>query len=390
MILLLPSFFAIDLNSNKKSYGLNAHYEIQPSPDYVYNEIETLSGWYRYLDTSGHQAAENYIFSKFESFGLNTSRLEYTCHRPDGDVRGCNVLGLLDGTLAPELWLVVGGHYDANMYATSGAYDNAAGAAAMLELARVFTEYFKGEDGPIISILFAAWDAEEGGGSGCRFFVENIPEGVTVVANINLDMFSLNYPVKNSIPGSSEEYFKLNLYTSPVHDFSGYSSINFNESTIDNFTIFQELLNNITYTQNNYPSEWVIVMDDTEIVSDHSHFIRNSIPAVWFRGMNEYPRDSGDINERNFKHTPIDTLETMERYSGGKGELLKGIDTGLTIAYQLILGILELQNIAIQENDHPHDHGEWNGSEDYDFTWLIALGALVIIFVALYLYTGRP
>jgi len=70
--------------------------------------------------------------------------LEYTCNRPDGDARGCNVLGLLEGTLAPELWLVVGGHYDANMYAISGAYDNAAGTATVLELARVISEKFKG------------------------------------------------------------------------------------------------------------------------------------------------------------------------------------------------------------------------------------------------------
>ena len=142
-MILLTSISAVNIFTNNKRSTPNHSPEIQPSPEYVYNDIDTLSGWYRYLDTPGHKAAEDYIFSKFESFGLNTSRLEYTCHRPDGDVRGCNVLGLLEGTLVPELWLVVGGHYDANMYATSGAYDNAAGAAAMLELARVFTEHFK-------------------------------------------------------------------------------------------------------------------------------------------------------------------------------------------------------------------------------------------------------
>ncbi len=88
---------------------------------------------------------------------------------------------------------------------------------------------------------------------------------------------------------------------------------------------------NITYTQNNCPSKWVIVMDDTETISDHSHFIRKSIPAVLFWGMNEYPRDERNLNERNFKHTPVYTLETMGRYAGGKSELLKVSIPGLLL-----------------------------------------------------------
>ena len=108
----------------------------QPSADNVYNDIQTISNWYRYLDTSGHREAENYIFSKFESFGLNVSRQEYTANRMDGSVRAVNVLGLLEGDIEPWKWLVIAGHYDANQRSTHGAYDNAAGAASVIELAR--------------------------------------------------------------------------------------------------------------------------------------------------------------------------------------------------------------------------------------------------------------
>jgi hypothetical protein len=87
-------------------------------------------------------------------------------------------------------------------------------------------------------------------------------------------------------------------------------------------------------------------MDDIAGMSDHRFFVERSIPAVWFRGMNEKPRDEGDLNEIAFKHTPADTLETMERYAGGKSELLAGIDTGLSISYDLANLWIEHVNVT--------------------------------------------
>ena len=390
--LLLISSGSIASNIQKQQSTTNSSVSSssQPSPNNVYNEIDIISDWYRYLDTPGHRNAENYIFSKFESYGLNTSLQEYTCHRLDGDVRGVNILGFLESDFYVNKLLIIAGHYDATQYSTHGAYDNAAGAASVIELARFFTEYFKNNAGPTISILFATWDAEEGGGAGSKYFLDNLPTDMEIVANINLDMYCLNYPVRNSIPGSTEDYFKLNLYTGPVNDFSGYSNIDFNESTIEKFEIFQRLLSNITNIKNNYPPEWVIVMDDTKTVSDHSHFIRESIPAVWFRGMNEYPKDEGDLNERNFKHTPVDTLETMERYAGGKTELLKGINTGLTISYQFALEIIDLYNATGIESDDSQDTDSGGIISDINsIGWLIAVCIILIIFASLYYFSQR-
>ncbi len=390
ILIISTGSFANNTNNPKPNKNGYAIVQVQPSPENVYNEIETISGWYRYLDTSGHRAAENYIYNKFQDFDLNTTRQEYIGHRRDGDVRCVNILGQLEGTLAPNIWLVIGGHYDAHKYATSAAYDNAAGAGSVIELARTFTEHYETQDGPEISIMFATWDAEEGGGAGSSHFVNNLPDGIKVVTYINLDMFSLNYPIKNSIPGASEEYFKLYLYTSPIQDFSGYSDSDFNESTIDNFTILQDLLKEITYTHYNFPSQWVLVMDDTEVASDHSFFIRNNIPAVWFRGMNEYPKNEGDINERNFKHTPADTLETMEFYAGGKPELLTGIETGLNIAYELALGVLNLTSMEYQAQLEAQEQVGADNEADIDANiLLIAIVVSAVIFICGYLYRER-
>jgi hypothetical protein len=306
-------------------------YSSDPSPDHVYDQTDILSQWYRYLDSPGHRNAENHILSVFDDFGLNTTVQEYTAQRLDGSVRAANVLGLLEG-VDPTRCLVIGGHYDNNQRSSKGAYDNAVGVGTVLELARMFAQVH--EEVPPISVLFAAWDSEEGGGAGSRHFLENPIWEFDIVGYINLDMFSLSWPVKNSIPASNEEYFKLNVYTSPVTDFSIYN-VEYSDDTLENFTAFREVLDNITYEQLDYPDQWVIVMDDTVGISDHRFFVLRSIPAVWFRGMNERPRDEGDLNELPFKHTPADTLQTMETYAGGKSELLKGMDAGLTVAYML-------------------------------------------------------
>ena len=309
-----------------------ARYTSYPSAEHVYDEIATLSQWYRYLDSPGHRNAEMHILSVLDDYGLNTTVQEYTAQRIDGSVRAANVLGLMEGA-DPTRCLVIGGHYDNNQRSSKGAYDNAVGVGTVLELARLFTQVH--EDVPPVSMLFAAWDSEEGGGAGSKHFLDNPVWDLEIVGYINLDMFSLSYPVRNSIPGSSEGYFKLHVYTSPVQDFRIYDHVEYSDETLENFTAFRDVLDNITYEQFGLPSQWVIVQDDTAGISDHRFFVERSIPAVWFRGMHEMPRDEGDFNEIPFKHTPADTLATMERYAGGKQNLLKGIDTGLTIAYAL-------------------------------------------------------
>lgn len=91
-----------------------------------------------------------------------------------------NILGYIPGTDA-ELsreYIVIGAHYDHlgfkkinnEIVVYNGADDNASGVAAMIELAR----YFKDNPQPR-SLLFVAFDAEESGLYGSKFFVNNSP-----------------------------------------------------------------------------------------------------------------------------------------------------------------------------------------------------------------------
>lgn len=109
------------------------------------------------------------------------------------EVEARNVLGLLPGS-DPEYSdevVVVCAHYDhlglepdgAVMY---GANDNASGVATVLEIARMWqAQGYR----PARSVLFAAWDAEELGLLGSRYYVANATLPLTqTIAVLNLDM----------------------------------------------------------------------------------------------------------------------------------------------------------------------------------------------------------
>ncbi len=104
-----------------------------------------------------------------------------------------NVLGVLPGS-DPDYGnqiVVVGANYDGlgrdpdgKIY--NGAFANASGVAAMLEIARMWRE--QGYR-PARSVLFAAWDDEEQGWFGSKYYVQHPSYPLDrTVANLNLQM----------------------------------------------------------------------------------------------------------------------------------------------------------------------------------------------------------
>ncbi len=106
-------------------------------------------------------------------------------------VDGRNVLGLVEGT-DPDLKeqvVVVSAHLDhlppaADGKIFPGANDNASGAAALLEIARVVAA-----EPPRRSVLFAVFTGEEGGSMGARYFLtRGSVDRTRIVADLNMDM----------------------------------------------------------------------------------------------------------------------------------------------------------------------------------------------------------
>lgn len=122
-----------------------------------------------------------------------TAHIETDMRRVSSD----NVIGLLEGS-DPRLRdqvIVFSAHYDHlgrdesiegpdKIY--NGAWDNAAGTAAIINLAQAFDAQ---RPRPRRSILFLACTAEEGGIKGSEWFVQKPPfERSRMVANFNIDM----------------------------------------------------------------------------------------------------------------------------------------------------------------------------------------------------------
>lgn len=99
-----------------------------------------------------------------------------------------NVVGVLDGDLEPDRYVVVGNHRDAWGF---GAMDAASGGAALLETVKAIgSVHRKSGWRPRRSLLFGSWSGEEQGLIGSTEYVEEMGQwllGARAVAYINAD-----------------------------------------------------------------------------------------------------------------------------------------------------------------------------------------------------------
>lgn len=83
----------------------------------------------------------------------------------------------------------------------NGAYDNASGIAVLLEVAKAFTRL----PAPRRSVLFLAVTGEEEGLNGSEYFAHHPTVPIDrIVANTNLDMFLMLYPLRDVIAFGAE------------------------------------------------------------------------------------------------------------------------------------------------------------------------------------------
>jgi len=106
----------------------------------------------RHASSPSNQMAAQYIYEKFQSFGLQVRYQANNSHN-------VNVIARKTGYLHPEIKVLIGAHYD-NIRAgigpldtMKGSDDNASGVAAVLESARLLANY-----NPKYTIEFIAFE----------------------------------------------------------------------------------------------------------------------------------------------------------------------------------------------------------------------------------------
>ncbi len=133
----------------------------------------------RLYNDPGNELAFQYAKERFINYGLETDEQVFSTN-------GKNLFGIKTGTVFPERVCMIGAHYD-NLPTGSfapGADDNASGCSAVLEAARILSEY----DFPN-TIIFALWDEEELGLFGSNAYTSQPSiHGDSLLGYINLDM----------------------------------------------------------------------------------------------------------------------------------------------------------------------------------------------------------
>ena len=270
------------MNSMKKNRS-DTFNEVSILEHVKYLSSDELEG--RYPGTKGSKLAIDYIVSQFKSSKLityqNGSYLQPFdfSNLKNETTQVSNVVGLITGNKSKDEYIVIGAHFDhlgfGGVHSGSldmnsreihnGADDNASGVAGIIELAKQLSYDQKSLNR---SILFVAFNAEEQGILGSKFFINNFPvPKEKIVTMINLDMIGRLKSLSLNVSGTG---------TSPIFD-----------TILDKSSKKYQL--NIKKNPEGYGP------------SDHASFYANNIPVLSFftGGHSDYHRPSDDWTKIN-------------------------------------------------------------------------------------------
>ena len=214
----------------------------------------------RRTGTRGALKAKKYIINQFKTLNVEpfseSFEQSFSCTYKGKSYKGVNILGLIRGTEFQESYIVISAHYDhegikyGKIY--NGSDDNASGISALFSLA----EYFKNNP-PKHSVILAAFDGEELGLKGSKYYVDNpIIPIKNIMINFNFDMISRS---------EKNELFAVG---------TSYSDILKDVILNTNYSTKIKLL-----TGHDNRQEWE---SDWTNSSDHASFHKKGIPFLYF------------------------------------------------------------------------------------------------------------
>lgn len=180
---LKPDAILVDASSNYRGE------QVFKKPVNFYGDMGSRSNndhmpLYAFLNKKGMDKILNYVDGKH---GI---RISVNFYAEEKEIP--NVLGMIEGSDKSDSreYLVISGHFDhlgSNYDGTynPGASDNASGIACMLELAKIIKENnMEFEE----TIIFAAFNGEENGLYGSKYFAKNSGIDMRSVTMLNIDM----------------------------------------------------------------------------------------------------------------------------------------------------------------------------------------------------------
>lgn len=238
------------------------------NPDTIQSYIQALENFQtRFARASNRLAVAEWIRDQFLRLGISNAHLHTY---QEGAYSQYNVVAVIPGTIFPDQYILIGGHHDSITYLdpfdyAPGADDNASGAAATLEIARMMVS--SGYQ-PRCSIRFVTFSAEEIGHFGsledARYALEN---DLDLRLVINLDM------IANCDPGNTN--FKILPYDGSQQHAANAAMISMlytdldpviwdiNETGSDSYSYWLSGFNIVFLNEFNFSPWWHTVYDWT-------------------------------------------------------------------------------------------------------------------------------
>jgi hypothetical protein len=193
------------------------------------------------VSSRGNNLAADYLAERLRGYGLSVEELNY---RPGGR----NIVATQIGKTFPDSIYLIGAHYDA--VADFCADDNASGSGAVLEAARILSQYCVD-----YTIKYAFWDEEERGLIGSDYYADTAKAyQLPILGAINLDMMGYD--------GNGDKIFDIHTNNLPAN-LQLKDTVLF---ILDSFKI------------NLVPQ----ILNPGTNRSDHASFWRNGYPAILF------------------------------------------------------------------------------------------------------------
>ncbi|TDR22772.1 M28 family metallopeptidase [Marinicella litoralis] len=207
-------------------------------------DIVTLSGWSRRTGETGNDSAANWIAAQFKLMNLQVSQPSFQV----GQNTTQNIMGIQLGQTRPDDWYLVGGHMDSVPTGNApGAVDNASGCAAVIEMARVLSQFkFAG------TLIFICYSGEEQGLIGSEFHADTL------------------------INEGNDSKIKLAL----TLDMVGYTSNSKHQLLIESSATYQNLMNEMAQNAAIYAPGLTVLTTTNYFGSDHVSYINNGMPGL--------------------------------------------------------------------------------------------------------------
>ena len=193
-----------------------------------------------------------------------------------------NVAAIIEGSEFPNEYVVLTAHLDhvlpRNGKIYNGADDNGSGTVAMLEIAEAFALAKEQGYSPKRSVVFLHVTAEERGLLGSKYYTDYDPlvPIKQTIANLNMDMMGRADPERGIRNLNYVYIIGSDVLSNDLHE------INIDANKYSNLEL------DFRFNGIDHPDQFYYR-------SDHFHFIKNNIPAIfYFSGCLLYTSDAAD------------------------------------------------------------------------------------------------